>query len=129
MYKDVIALAEQCPRLDFIVQPMVEQTWHVQFLSTLLDQIQGSHGGSKTVGIEAIIETPMGLENLREIAGSSPRLEALSFGAGDYAAAMHMKNHVVGWNSREVRAPRQPFLEEHKLLLEKEAGNGSRPHE
>jgi malyl-CoA/(S)-citramalyl-CoA lyase len=103
MYKDVIALAEQCPRLDFIVQPMVEDAWHVQFLSTLLDQIQCSSAGSKAVGIEAIIETPMGLENLREISDSSPRLEALSFGAGDYAAAMGMKNHVVGAPDRDYR--------------------------
>jgi malyl-CoA/(S)-citramalyl-CoA lyase len=68
----------------------------VQFLATLLDQIQRSQGSSQTIGIEAIIETPMGLENLGEIAKASPRLEALSFGAGDYAAAMRMKNHIVG---------------------------------
>jgi malyl-CoA/(S)-citramalyl-CoA lyase len=96
MYKDVIALAEQCPRLDLIVQPMVEYAWQVQCVATLLDQIQRSNGGERTIGIEAIIETPLGLENLGEIAKASRRLEALSFGAGDYAAAMHMKNHVVG---------------------------------
>jgi malyl-CoA/(S)-citramalyl-CoA lyase len=96
MYKDVIGLAEECPRLDFIVQPMVDHGWHVQFLSTLLDQVQRSKGSGKIIGIEAIIETPMGLENLREIATASPRMEGLSFGAGDYTAAMRMKNHVVG---------------------------------
>ncbi len=96
MYKDVIALAEQCPKLGFIVQPMVEQAGHVQFLSTLLDQVERSKGNQPAIGIEVIIETPLGLENLREIANASPRLEALSFGAGDYAAAMHMKNHIVG---------------------------------
>ena len=96
MYKDVIVLAEQCPRLDLIVQPMVEHAWHVQCVATLLDQVQRSTGNERAIGIEAIIETPMGLENLREIAKISQRLEALSFGAGDYAAAMHMKNHIVG---------------------------------
>lgn len=96
MYKDVIALAEQCSRLDLIVQPMVEQAWHVQCVAALLDQIQRSTGNARTIAIEAIIETPMGLENLGEIARVSRRLEALSFGAGDYAAAMHMKNHIVG---------------------------------
>jgi malyl-CoA/(S)-citramalyl-CoA lyase len=101
MYKDVIALAEQCPRLDLIVQPMVERAWHVQCVATLIDQVQRnkvqrSTGSSRMVGIEAIIETPMGLENLGEIAKVSSRLEALSFGAGDYAAAMRMKNHIVG---------------------------------
>ena len=96
MYKDVISLAEKCPRLDLIVQPKVEHAWHVQFLSTLLDQVRRSKGRSQTIGIEAIIETPLGLENLREISQASPRLEALSFGAGDYAAAMRMKNHIVG---------------------------------
>jgi malyl-CoA/(S)-citramalyl-CoA lyase len=106
MYKDVIALAEQCPRLDLIVQPMVEHAWHVQCVATLIDQVernkvqrnkvQRSTGSSRIVGIEAIIETPMGLENVGEIAKVSSRLEALSFGAGDYAAAMRMKNHIVG---------------------------------
>jgi malyl-CoA/(S)-citramalyl-CoA lyase len=95
-YKDVIALGEQCPRLDLIVQPMVEYGWHVHCTATLLDQIQRSTGSERTIGIEAIIETPMGLENLGEIARASSRLEALSFGAGDYAAAMHMKNPIVG---------------------------------
>ncbi len=96
MYKDVIALAEQCPRLDLIVQPMVEHAWHVQCVATLIQQVQRSTGCPRMVGIEAIIETPMGLENLGEIAKVSSRLEALSFGAGDYAAAMRMKNHIVG---------------------------------
>src|SRR5215831_4764806 len=44
MYKDLIALAEQCPRLDLIVQPMVEHAWHVQCVATLLDQVQRSTG-------------------------------------------------------------------------------------
>src|SRR5882757_2329544 len=68
MYKDVIALAEQCPRLDLIVQPMVEHAWHVQCVAVLLDQIQRSRGNERAIGIEAIIETPLGLENLGEIA-------------------------------------------------------------
>lgn len=96
MYRDIITLSEQCPRLDLIVQPMVEHAWHVQCVATLIDQVQRSTGNSRMVGIEAIIETPMGLENLGEIAKVSSRLEALSFGAGDYAAAMRMKNHIVG---------------------------------
>jgi len=96
MYQDVISLAEQCSRLDFIIQPKVEHAWHVQFLSTLLDQIERLKGTARSIGIEAIIETPLGIENLREISNASPRLETLSFGAGDYAAAMGMKDHVVG---------------------------------
>ena len=42
MYRDVIALAEHCPRLDFLVQPMVESAHHLKFASILLDQIQRS---------------------------------------------------------------------------------------
>jgi malyl-CoA/(S)-citramalyl-CoA lyase len=96
MYKDVIALAEQCPRLDLIFEPKVEHAWNVQVLGTLLDQIQRSKGFKRAIGIEAIIETAMGLENLREISTASSRLEALAFGAGDYAQSMHMDSHVVG---------------------------------
>jgi malyl-CoA/(S)-citramalyl-CoA lyase len=95
-YQDVIALAENCPRLDLIVLPMVNSPGDVRFVSTLLEQIEHSLGSEKRVGIEGIIETPLGLENVSEIACAGGRLEALSFGAGDYAVGMKMRNRTVG---------------------------------
>ncbi|MCZ6730815.1 MAG: CoA ester lyase [SAR324 cluster bacterium] len=95
-YKDVVALAENCPRLDLIVLPMVNAPQDVRFLDTLLGQIEAGTGRESPVGIEGSIETALGLANVEAIAASSPRLEGLGFGAGDYAANMDMPNRVVG---------------------------------
>ncbi|MDH4247603.1 MAG: CoA ester lyase [Deltaproteobacteria bacterium] len=95
-YKDLIALGAECPRLDLIILPMVESPDHIRFAATLLDQVERGLSRKHPIGMEAIIETPLGLERIGKIARSASRLEALSFGAGDYAAAMHMRNRVIG---------------------------------
>ena len=51
---------------------------------------------SRQIGIEAQIETAAGGVWVREIAQASPRLEALIFGAGDYAASMRMPAAGIG---------------------------------
>jgi citrate lyase beta subunit len=48
------------------------------------------------IGIEAQVETAAGYLYAREIAESSSRLEALIFGAGDYAASMRMPSAAIG---------------------------------
>lgn len=95
-YKDVTAVAENCPRLDMIKLPMVNTPEDVRFVSTLLEQIERGLGRSAPILVECIIETPLGMENVSEIARAGGRLEGLSFGAGDYAAAMKMPNRSVG---------------------------------
>ena len=95
-YKDVTALAENCPRLDMIKLPMVNTLEDVRFVSTLLEQIERGLGRARPILIECIIETPLGMEHIGEIARAGGRLEGLSFGAGDYAAAMKMPNRSVG---------------------------------
>jgi len=95
-YKDVVGLVERCPRLDLIVLPMVNSPDDVRFVSTLLEQIERGLGRPRRVGIEGIIETPLGLERVSAIAAAGGRLEALSFGAGDYAVGMKMRNRKIG---------------------------------
>lgn len=95
-YKDVVELLENCPRLDLIVLPMVNAPEDVHVVSTLIDQIERRLGREPHVGIEGIIETPLGLENVSAIAAAGGRLEALSFGAGDYAVGMKMRNRKIG---------------------------------
>jgi malyl-CoA/(S)-citramalyl-CoA lyase len=95
-YKDVVGLVEQCPRLDLIVLPMVNRPEDVRFVSTLIEQIERGLGRAPRVGIEGIIETPLGLEHVSAIAAAGGRLEALSFGAGDYAVGMKMRNRKIG---------------------------------
>ena len=48
------------------------------------------------IGFEALIETALGLVRVEEIAAATARLEALIFGAGDYAASMGLPMAAIG---------------------------------
>ena len=48
------------------------------------------------IGIECLIETALGMANIKEIAQSSSRLEALHFGVADYAASLRARTVVIG---------------------------------
>lgn len=122
-YRDLVEVVEAVgDRLDLVMLPKAASARDVMFVDTLLSQIEahrasqsgafhsgtshdGSHTGSRTgfhdgvtraIGIEAQIESAAGFLNAREIAAASPRLEALIFGPGDYAASMRMPASAVG---------------------------------
>lgn len=96
-YRDVIEVVEAAGmHLDLIMLPKVQSPKDVHFLDTLLSQIEIATGLTNTIGIEAQIETASGFLWTREIAQSSPRLEALIFGSGDYAASMQMPLTDIG---------------------------------
>lgn len=76
-------------RPDAILIPKVERAEQVQWVSARLDQeeqLQGWAAGS--IRLLVLIETAMGIVNLREIAASDSRLEALIFGAYDMASSL-----------------------------------------
>lgn len=87
-YKEIIEIAEQCPRLDTILVPKVSSGEDIRFVARLLDAIETNIGRDTKVIIDALIETPIGMTNVDEIAAASPRLASLSFGVGDYSVAM-----------------------------------------
>ncbi len=96
-YRDVIDVVEACwQTLDLIMLPKTNSAPDVLFLDTLLNQVEAHMRSTRRIGIEAQIETASGLMNLREIAKSSPRLEALIFGPGDFAASMRMPLSNIG---------------------------------
>jgi citrate lyase subunit beta/citryl-CoA lyase len=96
-YRDVIDVTEQAgARLDLIMLPKAASPEDVRFLGTLLDQVERRMGLQRGIGIEAQIESAAGFLNVREIAAASPRLEALIFGSGDYAASMGMPAAGIG---------------------------------
>ncbi len=96
-YRDVIEVVEAAgDRLDLIMLPKAGSPEDVAFLDKLLTQIEMHRGFPRPIGIEAQIETAAGFVWLREIARSSPRLEALIFGPGDYSASMHMPSSSIG---------------------------------
>jgi citrate lyase subunit beta/citryl-CoA lyase len=96
-YRDLVDVVEQAgARIDLIMIPKVGAPRHVEFVDTLLTQIESSTGIGTRIGIEAQIETAAGFLYAREIASAAPRLDALIFGAGDYAASMHMPSAGIG---------------------------------
>lgn len=95
-YRDIIDVVESCPRLDSVLIPKVADAGDVRFVERLLDGIEASLGRKKRVGIEALIETPIGLSNVDAIAAASARLESLSFGVGDYSVAMQVPQTDYG---------------------------------
>ena len=87
MYRDVVDLVEQAGRhLDMILVPKVGTAADIYAVDMLLTQIEAAKAIPKRIGIEILIETPLGLRNIDAIAGASPRNEAILFGSADYAA-------------------------------------------
>ncbi len=96
MYRDVVDVVENCPRLDMILIPKVGVAADVYALDMLVTQIEAAKKRSKRIGFEVLIETALGMANVEAIAQSSPRLEAMSFGVADYAASTRARTTVIG---------------------------------
>jgi citrate lyase beta subunit len=96
-YRDLIEVVEAAgDHLDLVMVPKAGSARDVEFVHTLLSQIEANSRVATPIGIEAQIETAQGYLYAREIAGASPRLEALIFGAGDFAASMRMPSAAIG---------------------------------
>lgn len=96
-YRDLIEVVEAAGNnIDLVMVPKVDSREDVEFVAKLLGQIESNGSFHIRIGIEAQIETAAGFLNIREIAHSSPRLEALIFGPGDYAASMQMPAAGIG---------------------------------
>ena len=97
MYRDVIDVVEQAGRnIDLIIIPKVGTAADVYAVDMLLSQVEAARGFEKRIGIELIIETALGMQNITAIAASSPRLESLTFGIGDYSASIRARTTVIG---------------------------------
>lgn len=96
MYKDVVEIVENCPRLDMILIPKVGVAADMYALDMLVTQIELAKKRDKHLGFEALIETALGMTNVEAIAQSSKRLEAMSFGVADYAASTRARTTVIG---------------------------------
>ena len=97
MYKDIIDLVEEVgDKLDTILLPKAGTASDVYMIDCLLTQIETNKKLKKKIGIECLIETALGMSNIKEIAKSSERLEALHFGVADYAASLRARTVVIG---------------------------------
>lgn len=95
-YRDIIAVAEKCPRLDMILLPKPAVAADIYVVETLLNGIEATIGRRDPIGIEALIETAEGLCNVEAIASASDRLEALIFGVGDFTLSVQARDPLTG---------------------------------
>ncbi len=96
-YRDVVDLLEQAgDRLDQIMIPKVGCAADVYAVDALVTAIESAKGRTKPIAFEVIIESAAGLAHVEEIAASSPRLQAMSLGAADFAASMGMQTTGIG---------------------------------
>ncbi len=96
MYRDVVDVVENCPRLDMILIPKAGVAADVYAVDMLVTQIEQAMKREKRIGFEVLIETALGMANVEAIAQSSKRLEAMSFGVADYAASTRARTTVIG---------------------------------
>ena len=97
MYRDVVDVVEQAgEHLDAILIPKVGVAADVYMVDAMVSQIEEACGLTERIGIEALIETTLGMANVEAIAVSSPRLEAMHFGVADYAASCRARTTNIG---------------------------------
>jgi citrate lyase subunit beta / citryl-CoA lyase len=91
-YGDVISVVGQAgPRLDEIMLPKVQNAAQVVAMDLLLTQVEINSGlPAGHIGIEAQIETALGLINVEEICAASPRIETVILGPVDFSASIGM---------------------------------------
>ena len=96
-YRDVVEVLEQgSDRIDQIMIPKVGCAADVYAVDALVTAIEAAKGRTKPIAFEVIIETAAGIAHVDEIAASSPRLQAMSLGAADFAASMGMQTTGIG---------------------------------
>ena len=96
-YRDVVEVLEQAgPRIDQIMIPKVGCAADVYAVDALVTAVERAKGRARPISLEVIIETAAGIAHVEEIAASSPRLQAMSLGAADFAASMGMQTTGIG---------------------------------
>ncbi len=96
-YEDIIHVVEESQEcLDLIIIPKVKCAADVRWVDILLTQIETKLKREKHVALEVLIEEVEAMINVEEIARSSPRLEAVIFGPGDYSASQGVRVGSVG---------------------------------
>ena len=96
-YRDVVDLLEQAgDRLDLLMIPKAGNARDLYAVDALASAVEAAKRRARRVGFEVIIETALGFANVAEIAAASPRLQAMSLGAADFAASMGMQTTGIG---------------------------------
>lgn len=97
MYRDVVDIVEQAGQyLDTVLVPKVGVPGDLYMVEVMLSQIETAKGYKHKIGVEALIETALGMANVQTIAAAGGRLEALHFGVADYAASNRARTTNIG---------------------------------
>ena len=126
MYRDLVEIVEAAGRgIHCVMLPKVGCAADIHMLDRLLSQIESAMGIPHRIGIEALIETADGGLRVGEIAAASSRLEALHFGAGDFAASCGARTvNIGGLNPDFPGDPWHPVLQ---MMVMACRANGLRP--
>ncbi len=95
-YRDVIEIAERSSRIDSFLIPKVGEAGDVAFVERLLEAIETTVERTTAIGLDILIETPKGMQNVDTIAAASRRLGSISFGVGDYSVDMRVPQTNYG---------------------------------
>src|SRR5918993_2539771 len=97
-YRDLIEVVEQAGEsLDAVMIPKVNRPEDLYAVSVLLSGLElATELEVGKIKVEAQIESADGLTNLDAIARATPRLKALHFGPGDFAASLRMPQASIG---------------------------------
>ena len=79
------------PEVHGLVLPKVESADHIGFLAEIITELEDDRDMQRGhIKLMALIETPRGYSNVRDIAHSSERLSAIALGQEDFSAEMGM---------------------------------------
>jgi malyl-CoA/(S)-citramalyl-CoA lyase len=97
MYRDVVDVMEQAgDRVHTLLVPKVGVPGDLYMVDAMVNQIEMAKSFTTRVGLEALIETALGMANVEAIAQFGSRLEALHFGVADFAASMRARTVNIG---------------------------------
>lgn len=96
-YEDIIEVVEGArENLDVIMLPKAMSAADVQFVDKLLTMMEKKLGLKKRIGVDVLIEEVEAMMQVEAIAASTPRLECLIFGMGDYSASQGVSVRDIG---------------------------------
>lgn len=96
-YEDIIEVVEGAgANLDAIMLPKAMSAADVQFVDKLLTMMEIKLKLPNRIGIDVLIEEVEAMMNVEAIAASTPRLECLIFGMGDYSASQGVSVRDIG---------------------------------
>ena len=97
-YRDVVEVVEPAgDRIDALILPKAESAADIHFVDRLLTQIELARGWPVgRIGLEVLIESSHGLQQVDAIASASQRLHALIFGPGDLSASLGLGQLTIG---------------------------------